>query len=67
MNNFEKIKAMSIEEMAEWLVGLQKHTSDKLLFDLGMIELPKTPNLPELTLKNSIKSYKQWLESEVEE
>ena len=66
MNNCEGIKAVSLDEMAEWLVGLQKHTSEKLLFELGMIELPKTPDLPELTLKSSIKSYKQWLETESE-
>ena len=66
MNNFEKIKNMTLDEMAEYLVYLQKHISDTLLFELGMLELPTTPDLPELTLKNSIKYTKQWLESESE-
>lgn len=64
ITNFEKIKAMNIDEMAEWLVYLQKFTSDTLLFELGMLEHPKTTDLPELTLKSAIKNNKQWLEEE---
>ena len=67
MNNFEKIKAMDIDEMAELLkqiaYKLLKQTADIVNNSLG----EKTPDVP-IEMFESIKTdFKQWLESEVRE
>ena len=67
MNNFEKIKAMNIDEMAELLkqiaYKLLKQTADIVNNSLG----EKTPDVP-IEMFESIKmDFKQWLESEVRE
>ena len=67
MNNFEAIKSMDIDEMAEILkqiaYKLLKQTADIVNNSLG----EKTPDVP-IEMFESIKTdFKQWLESEVSE
>lgn len=66
MNNFEKIKAMDIDEMAELLkqiaYKLLKQTADIVNNSLDK----KTPDVP-IEMFESIKTnFKQWLELESE-
>lgn len=63
MNNFEKIKAMNIDEMAEFL---SRHVS----CNFCLVNCPhvKVTNIREWANLPSCKQYfKQWLESEVRE
>jgi hypothetical protein len=63
MNNFEKIKAMNIDEMAEFFVTCIN--SDEVVADLEYT----SPVLPDIYYdsKKCVKDTKQWLESEVRE
>jgi len=63
MNNFEKIKAMGIEEMAVFFTKYTKWYGDKLLNEIGLINTPETP-MQEFTIKRVKQEMKQWLESE---
>lgn len=64
MNNFEKIKAMDIDEFAQWMArsDIFYEVQRKTLFE--SIEKDWTPVQNTL---NNIYEYKQWLESEVRE
>lgn len=68
MNNFNKIKAMNIEEMAEFFAKVQKKIQTETIYYYGLAMMQHAENasnnIPEFTLKSSHKSYKQWLESE---
>ena len=57
MNNFDRIKAMSVEEMAEFIANIQVN------------EIKNMSPLPAefCTVENIAKHQKRWLESEVKE
>ena len=59
MTNYERIKNMSIEEMALFLVKVNNSYSDCMV-GVDDCKYPKIGN-------NCILCFKQWLESEVEE
>ena len=71
MTNYERIKQMSIEEMADWIVGL------KLVFECHALGgnahemVPKLNNSAKQELdewmEEEKETYKQWLLQEVEE
>lgn len=63
MNNFEKIKSMNIDEMAEFFVTCIN--SDEVVADLEYT----SPVLLDIYYdsKKCVKDTKQWLESEVRE
>ena len=65
MNNFEKIKAMDIDEMSEFFVEYTKWYVDKLLNRIGLINTPETP-MQEFTAKLFKRKMKQWLEEKSE-
>ena len=66
MNNFEKIKNMTIDEMAEHYtelsIKIQKNVADMLNGIIG----EKTPDLPKELFLKIKKDFKQWLEQEGE-
>ena len=63
MNNFEKIKAMDIEEMAKTLVACINPYEDYADYEYFSAVLPDVYFDKNLCLKDT----KQWLESESEE
>lgn len=56
MNNFEKIKQMTVEEMAEWLDKVSEECSDMCNFNFDTCRLDSDCRA----------NIKQWLLSEVE-
>lgn len=66
MNNFEKIKAMDIEEMADFFTKYSKWLANNLLNDIGLINIPEIP-MPKFTTKSIKRDIKKWLEAEREE
>lgn len=65
MNIYEQIKAMTLEEMAEFFTKYTKWYGDKLLNEIGLINTPETP-MQEFTIKRVKREMKHWLESESE-
>ncbi len=61
MNNYQKIKAMSIEEMAEWLTLCQMDFAKNVLKDFNLVSF-----YDYRPCDNAIEINKQWLESESE-
>lgn len=59
MNNFEKIKAMDIDEMAEFIDSFIPNCID--------FRCPVWDYCEEICSPNCKRTFKQWLESEVEE
>ena len=64
MNNFEKIKAMDIDEFAQWMARSDIFFEVQRKTLLESIEKDWTPVQETL---NNIYEFKQWLESEVRE
>lgn len=61
MNNFERIKAMSIDEMAEWLVCCQKDFAKNVLQDFNLVSFYDYK-----PADNAVEMNKQWLLAESE-
>ena len=64
MNNFEKIKAMDIDEMAKWFATSKIHSD--ILRNI-MYETVRYNYTFDQEMEQKIKTFKQWLESEVRE
>lgn len=58
MNNYEKIKAFSIDEMADWIINIQETLTEQIESSTDYYFYRK---------KEYRKLIKQWLESEAEE
>ena len=66
MNNFEKIKALNIDEMAEHYTELSIKIHKKAFDMLNEIIGGKTPDLPKESFLEIKKYFKQWLQEESE-
>lgn len=64
MNNFEKIKSMDIDEMAEWFATSRIHSD---LLRIMMHETVRFGYTFDQDMELKIKAFKKWLESEVRE
>lgn len=62
MTNFERIKAMTVEEMAAWIIAVQYLPAKKEADKWGIL----VPSLEEC-IKGDIETQIKWLESEVQE
>lgn len=61
MKNFEKIKAMDIDEMAEWFATSKIHSE---ILRIIMHETVRFGYTFDQEMEQKIKAFKQWLESE---
>lgn len=64
MNNFEKIKAMDIDEMARWFATSKIHSE---ILRIIMYDTVRFGYTFDQEMEQKIKTFKQWLESEVRE
>ena len=64
MNNFEKIKAMDIDEMARWFATSKVHSNISRNI---MYETVRYNYTFEQEMEQKIKAFMKWLESEVRE
>ena len=58
MNNFERIKNLSLDEMADWLINMQEILTQTIEDSIGYLLYRK---------REYRKLLKQWLEKECEE